>query len=74
MNTALSTDSDAGKIMAAPTPCSARAPMTSMELVDSATSTLAATKITTPMAKSNRRPKRSARRPLRISRDAKVSE
>ena len=73
-NTALITDKEAGKIIAAPTPCSARAPMRLIDESEIATSTLAPTKTMTPMMKSNLRPKRSARRPARISSEAKVNE
>ena len=72
--TAFMTDSEAGKIIAAPTPCNARAAMRWIDESDIATRTLAPTKTMMPMMKRSVRPKRSAMRPERISNEAKVSE
>ena len=72
--TAFRIDSEEGRIIAAPTPCKARAPMMVTGLPDIATSTLETTKTTRPITKISRLPNRSARRPATMSSDAKVSE
>ena len=74
VKTALMIDRDAGRIIAPPMPCSARAAMRVAASPDIATSTLAPTKTTTPRTKIRRRPARSEMRPQRMSREAKVRE
>ena len=72
--TALMTESEAGRIIAPPTPWRARAAISMVDVSEAATSTLAPTKTTTPIMNMSLRPARSATRPDRISREAKVSE
>ena len=60
---ALMIDNDVGSINAPPRPCSSRAPINSVPLLDTAASTLASTNTTMPRLNSSRRPHRSASRP-----------
>ena len=71
--TALRTDKDAGRIMAAPIPCNARAPMSSTAPSDIATRPLETANTTTPETNISRRPTMSANRPESSSNEANVS-
>ena len=72
-NVALMSDSDVGRIIAPPTPCSSRAPMRSPAEPERAASTDESAKIVTPSSMTRRRPKRSARVPNTRSSAAKTS-
>ena len=62
-NTALSVESVAGRIMAAPTPCTSRAPISSSAEPAAPAARLARTNTAMPTAKMRRRPYRSPTRP-----------
>ena len=68
--TALSTDSEAGRIIAAATPCRPRAAISCPELPEDATRTLATANSETPETNISRRPTMSDSRPDSSSSEA----
>ena len=72
-NTAFTVESVAGMIIAAPRACTARAAISPAASPELAANTLPATNTTSPTRKSNRRPHRSASRPVDSSRAASTT-
>ena len=73
-NTAFTVDNVAGRIIAAPTPCSSRAAMSAAPLAEKPAMMLAITNTTMPTTKSLRRPWMSPTRPTVSSSAANMRE